>query len=70
MPCQEALLHLSKKENEIMVSTVHNATMQDKLNRYVEKMKISSCIIECNRYMTEVTEQPVISCIIPFSEKH
>lgn len=27
------------------------------------------CITECNRYMTEVTEQPVISCITPFSEK-
>jgi hypothetical protein len=67
IPCQEVLIHLCKKENEmIMVSTVHNATMQDKLNRYVEKIKISSCITECNRYMTDVTEQPVIS----FSEKH
>jgi hypothetical protein len=51
----------------IMVNTVHNATMQDKLNMYVEKIKISSCITECNRYMIEVTEQPIISCITPFS---
>jgi len=71
MPCQEVLLHLCKKENEMMmVSTVHNATMQDKLNRYEEKTKISSCITQCNRYMVEVTEQPVMSYITPFSVKH
>jgi hypothetical protein len=59
-----------KKQNEmIMVSTVDNATMQDKLDRYVEKIKISSCITECNRNMIGVTEQPIISCITPFSEK-
>ena len=54
----------------MMVSTVHNATMQDKLNRYEEKTKISSCITQCNRYMVEVTEQPVMSYITPFSVKH
>jgi len=71
MPCQEELLNLCKKENEmIMVNTVHNATMQDKLNMYVEKIKISSCITECNRYMIEVTEQSIISCITPFAEKY
>jgi hypothetical protein len=71
MPCQEVLLHLCKKENEmIIVSTVHNATIQDKLNRYVEKIKISSCTNEGNRYMREVTAQPVTSSITPFSEKH
>jgi hypothetical protein len=57
------------KENEMStVSTVHNAIMQDKINRYVENENI--CITECNRYMIDVTEQPVISCITPFSEKY
>jgi hypothetical protein len=38
MSCLEVLLHLWKEKNEMrMVITVHNATMQDMLNRYVEK---------------------------------
>jgi hypothetical protein len=57
------------KENKMRtVSTVHNAIMQDKMNRYMQNENI--CITECSRYMTEVTEQPVISCITPFSEKY
>jgi hypothetical protein len=53
-----------EKENEMrMVSTVQNATMQDKMNRNAENKNIIYTT-KCNRYMTE---QPIISCIIPFS---